>query len=319
MRRRLAALTAVPLLMLGAAACGDGSGADEPSGNAGVTGPIDGLEVTGEFGQAPEVTVDTPLQVEVTQREVIIEGDGPTVGEGGLASLHLQVVSGKTGEQAIGTFAQGKPLTGAMNEGEIFPAVLDGVVGMPVGSRIAVASTPEDAFGEAGAQQYGITAEETVVFVIDIMSVPLDGPEGTEVEPPADAPTIVTDERGDIERVDFEGAAAKPSGELQVIPLVEGEGNPIEAGDSVLMDYVGQVYGSDKPFNNTYPSSPVPFTIGAGQLIEGWDVGLEGVKEGSRVMLVIPPDLGYGKAGNPSIDVSGTDTLVFVVDVLGVE
>jgi peptidylprolyl isomerase len=61
---------------------------------------------------------------------------------------------------------------------------------------------------------------------------------------------------------------------------------------------------------------PAAFQIGAGRVIDGWDQGLVGQKIGSQVLLVIPPELGYGANGNPDAGISGTDTLVFVVDIL---
>lgn len=315
MRRRLAALSIVPFLLLGAAACG-GGGSDDGSG--GGEGALPGVEVSGKFGEQPEVKVDAPLKVEETASEVISTGDGLEVTEGAPASLHLQVVNGTTGKPTVGTFEQGTPVTGTMARGEIFPAVLDAVVGQPTGSRIAIASTPFDAFGESGAQQYGIGPKDTVVFVVDIMSVPLNGPEGNEATLPGDLPTIVDDGSGGVSRLTFEKAPAKPSGKLQVVPVIEGEGEPVEAGDSVTFDYLGQVYGTKTIFDESYTSSPRTFTVGEGSLIKAWDEGLVGVKTGSRVMIIAPPEYGYGKQGNPQAKIKGTDTLVFVIDVLGV-
>jgi peptidylprolyl isomerase len=205
-----------------------------------------------------------------------------------------------------------------MAEGQIFPAVVDGVVGESVGSRIAVAATPEDAFGEQGAQQYGIAADETVVFVIDVVSVPLDGPEGEKAEVPEDAPGIVEDGDGNVTGLSFEDAPDKPAGELQVIPVIEGDGEPVEAGDSVTFDYLGQIYGTKTIFDQSYTDAPRTFSVGTGNLIKAWDEGLVGVKTGSRVLIIAPPEYGYGEGGNPQAKIKGTDTLVFVVDILGV-
>jgi peptidylprolyl isomerase len=315
-RRRLVALTVVPLLLLATAACGesdDGTGAGASGGEA-----IEGVEVSGEFGSAPEVAVQEPLEVDSTQKQVVIEGDGEVVEEGGIASIHLQVISGKTGEKTVGTYEQGTPLTGTMANGEIFPAVVDGVVGEPVGSRVAVAATPEDAFGEQGAQQYGITPEETVVFVIDVVAVPLEGPQGDEAEVPESAPDVVEDDEGNVTELSFEDAPKKPADELQVIPMIEGEGEAVEKGDSVTFDYLGQVYGTDNVFDQSYTTAPRTFSVGTGNLIKAWDEGLIGVKTGSRVMIIAPPGEGYGPNGNPQAGIKGTDTLVFVIDVLGV-
>jgi peptidylprolyl isomerase len=196
--------------------------------------------------------------------------------------------------------------------------VVEGVVGQPVGSRVVVAATPEDAFGAQGAQQYGIAADETVVFVIDVMSVPLEGPEGIEAEVPKDAPDVVEDAEGNVTGLSFEDAAKKPSDELQVIPLIEGEGEPVEAGDSVTFDYLGQIYGTDTVFDESYSTAPRTFSVGTGSLIKAWDEGLIGVKTGSRVLIIAPPEYGYGPQGNPQAGIKGDDTLAFVVDVLGV-
>ena len=84
------------------------------------------------------------------------------------------------------------------------------------------------------------------------------------------------------------------------------------------MNYVGQIFGAETPFNNSYAQEPTTFGIGGFGLIPAWDSALVGVTEGSRVLLTVPPEDGYGPEGNPSIKVKGDDTLVFLIDVLGV-
>jgi peptidylprolyl isomerase len=319
-RRRLVALSVVPLLLLGTAACGGDSGGDGPSGDASGSGggAIPGLTVDGAFGQEPEVTLDGSLDNADVQTEELLSGEGATVEEGQTASLHILVVNGKTGKKTVGTWDQGSPLTATMASGQIFPAVLDAVVGESVGSRVAVASPPEDAFGAQGAQQYGVKPGENVLFIVDVMSVPLTGPEGKKVPLPKDAPTIVEDADGNVTKFTFDRAPAKPEDKLQVIPVIEGSGKAVESGDSVTFDYLGQIYGTSTIFDQSYTDAPRTFQVGTGNLIKGWDEGLVGVKAGSRVMIIAPPEYGYGEAGNPQAKIKGTDTLVFVIDVLGV-
>jgi peptidylprolyl isomerase len=104
-----------------------------------------------------------------------------------------------------------------------------------------------------------------------------------------------------------------------VIPLIEGDG-PVARDDSlVTFDYFGQIYGSDKVFDQSYDREPVTFPLGIGGLIKGWDEALVGLKRGSRVMIIAPPEYGYGAAGNPQAGIKGSDTLVFVLDILGVD
>ena len=84
-----------------------------------------------------------------------------------------------------------------------------------------------------------------------------------------------------------------------------------------MVDYLGQVYDGDKPFDESYTKDPFSTGIGIGAVVKGWDDGLVGQTVGSRVILAIPPNLGYGEAGNPDAGIAGTDTLYFVVDILG--
>ncbi len=104
---------------------------------------------------------------------------------------------------------------------------------------------------------------------------------------------------------------------LQTKVLVEGDGATVQKGDLLVSHYLGQTWRDNKVFDNSYDrGEPAGFAIGTGGVIKGWDDGLVGQKVGSRVLLVIPPDLGYGPNGNPQGGIKGDDTLVFVVDVM---
>ncbi|HWS59267.1 MAG TPA: FKBP-type peptidyl-prolyl cis-trans isomerase, partial [Actinotalea sp.] len=90
-----------------------------------------------------------------------------------------------------------------------------------------------------------------------------------------------------------------------------------EAGDDLEVHYYGQVWDGGM-FDNSYDrGSSISFPIGVGAVIGGWDDGLVGQLVGSRVLLSIPPHLGYGVRGMPQAGIRGTDTLVFVVDIVG--
>jgi peptidylprolyl isomerase len=323
-RRRLVALTVVPLMLLGAAACGedggDSGGDGSSSSDTAASGSLDGVEVSGEFGKEPDVTIDSPLEVDASESSVVTEGDGADVVSGKQASLHVYVANGRTGKKAAATYG-GPPQVFPMAEGQIWQGVLDAVVGESTGSRVVIAATPEDAFGDTGAEQYGLKPSDDVVFVVDVMGVEpadvLDGPEGKQVDPPKDLPTVKTNGAGDVTGLGFGDAPKQPPKTLQVIPLVEGEGDPVEAGDLVTFDYHGQVYGTDTVFDESFTSEPRTFSVGVGGLIKAWDEGLVGVNRGSRVMIIAPPDMAYGAQGSPP-KIPGDATLVFVVDILGV-
>ena len=103
--------------------------------------------------------------------------------------------------------------------------------------------------------------------------------------------------------------------ELVVEDLVEGTGREAKAGDTVTVDYVGVLYDDGEQFDASWDSGqPFTFTLGAGEGIEGWDNGVEGMKVGGRRRLVIPPNLAYGTEGAPPA-IPPNATLVFVVDL----
>ena len=139
-------------------------------------------------------------------------------------------------------------------------------------------------------------------------------PDGTRRPAPPWAPRLVTT-KGELTGLDFAGTP-EPVDRLRTAVLVQGTGDPVRDGDTLVADYLGQVYGSRKPFDESYSREPTAFPIGVGGVIKGWDQALVGVPVGSRVLLAVPPRLGYGEQGNPEAGIKGTDTLYFVVDVL---
>ena len=114
----------------------------------------------------------------------------------------------------------------------------------------------------------------------------------------------------------------KPEGdipfELGIDDLVEGDGAEAVAGSKVTVHYVGVAFRSGEEFDASWNRGQAfDFSLGAGQVIAGWDKGVAGMKVGGRRKLVIPPHLGYGNRGaGPRIKPG--ETLIFVVDLLGV-
>lgn len=112
---------------------------------------------------------------------------------------------------------------------------------------------------------------------------------------------------------------AKPSGKppkaLTVVDIVKGSGAAAQDGDTLTVDYDGWSWSTGSEFDASWKTgSPFPVTLGQGSVIQGWEQGLVGMKQGGRRMLVIPPDLGYGPQGSPP-KIKPNETLVFVVDL----
>jgi peptidylprolyl isomerase len=109
-----------------------------------------------------------------------------------------------------------------------------------------------------------------------------------------------------------------PPKQLEVKDLEEGSGAEAKSGDKVTVQYVGVNYKNGKEFDSSWSrNEPFSFTLGAGEVIPGWDQGVEGMKEGGRRELIIPPELAYGEAGAPPA-IGPNETLVFVIDLLEV-
>jgi peptidylprolyl isomerase len=306
-RTRLAALGGVLLLSTaGLAACGEDDGSDASAAG------LEAVTVEGDPGKEPEVTFEDQVSPGEVESEVITEGDGEELAEGDNAFAHIWMGNGFTQEKAFSTYdAESPELLTWADLGEPFQEAIEGHT---VGSRVAVAASAEDTYGEGGNPQLGIGNKDGIVIVVDLLGKVGTEPTGEEREPAKWAPTLVED-GGTITGLDFTDAN-KPSKNLLDTTLVKGEGPVVEKGQTIAVDYLGQVYDAKKPFDESYSKQPTSFPIGTGAVVKGWDQALVGRAVGSRVLLSIPPDLGYGEEGNKDAGIKGTDTLYFVVDIL---
>jgi FKBP-type peptidyl-prolyl cis-trans isomerase len=114
-----------------------------------------------------------------------------------------------------------------------------------------------------------------------------------------------------------EGVVETDSG-LKYEELDCGDGEEVERGDTVSVHYVGTLEDGTKFDSSRDRGEPFSFSVGAGQVIQGWDEGIPGIKVGGTRKLTIPPDLGYGKAGAPPA-IPPNSTLIFEVEVLDIQ
>jgi peptidylprolyl isomerase len=307
-RRHIAITTLV--LALTATACGS----EEKDASA---DPRDRIEVSGDFGSKPVIEIDSPLKVSETTAWTTEEGSGDRVGTDSTTILGLTLADARTGKTVLSTGEPGQqPLELSLTD-QIFPALARSLVGKAAQTRVVVASTPEDGYGPQGAPQLGIRAGDSIVLVADVLATDptsvLDGPTGASRRPPPSAPKV-EESGGSPIGIDFAGL--REPKQFGAITLREGTGPAIGSPDRIVADYVGQVWGAKKPFDNTHGKETPGFSVGLGGVIKCWDRGLPGLKEGARVMLICPPDTAYGKAGRPGIPPDST--LVFLIDVRGV-
>lgn len=302
-RRAVAPVAAAAALALVAAGCGSGESGAEESGAAATSG----VTVEGAYGEEPTVEFDTPYELGTSASRVLEEGDGETVEADDIVTLDYWVFSGTSGDQ-LETSRDAAPISLPLREGEAAPGILDALVGVSAGSRVLAAVAPEAPPEGASPDP----AAETIVFVMDVLDVVPERAEGTAVEPDPAVPVVTTDEEGDVTGVDVEGVT--PPEDLVVTTLVEGEGEPVEAGQTVTIHYEGVLASDGTVFDSSWQRD-TPATFPLEGLIDAWVQGLPGVPVGSRVVLQVPPELGYKEDGNGEVIPPDAD-LVFVIDVL---
>lgn len=312
-RPALRATAAVVALGLTLAAC-SGDAETEPSASpsasesapAGDIAPsaediaaLEGVVVEGDAGAEPTITLpSTPFTVSAPVARVVDEGSGEEIAEGDLIELHSVWFNGSDGAKTASSWEAGAPeRLGASRT--LVAQLADIVIGGKVGTRFVFASPG----GEEGAS----------LAVGEIVARTDGRAKGTAVEPKEGLPTVTLSESGEPS---IEAVGGDAPTELVVQPLIEGEGPEVQAGQTVTVQYSGWLWTDGTLFDSSWKNG-APFDVtdvGQGQVIAGWNEGLVGQKVGSQVMLVIPPDKGYGDQEAGAIPPNST--LVFVVDVL---
>ena len=121
-----------------------------------------------------------------------------------------------------------------------------------------------------------------------------------------------------IEKPEIDFPGGEPPAELEITEVWEGDGAVAKAGDTVTVHYVGVAYSTGEEFDASWNrGAPLEFRLGVGQVIAGWDQGVQGMKVGGRRQLVIPPDLAYGDRG-AGHSIAPGETLIFVCDLVSV-
>jgi peptidylprolyl isomerase len=109
-----------------------------------------------------------------------------------------------------------------------------------------------------------------------------------------------------------------PPSDLEITDITVGDGDEASTGSRVNVHYVGVAHSTGEEFDASYNrGAPLAFQLGVGQVIQGWDTGVQGMKVGGRRQLVIPPHLAYGDRGAGGAIKPG-ETLIFVVDLVSV-
>jgi peptidylprolyl isomerase len=313
--RRIAAAFVVPLLAI-AALAGCGSSSHSSSSTDANTA----VSVSGAFGKTPTVKIPAEKATSKLTITTAIKGTGPALAstDDVLANLVIYVWSGKTHKLLDSTFTS-IPQVVPASVG--LTGLADAMKGQKIGSRILAVVPPKYGYGTSGNSQLGVTGTDTTVWVIDLVKSfsPTQAASGNNVSTGGGSLPSVKAATGAAPTVTV--PKNSPPSKLITKTLIKGTGPVVANGQTVVAQYVAVNWRTGKVFSTTWPGTssagaPFSFSVGGTGVIPGFSKGLAGIPVGSRVMLVIPPAEGYGKAGQSSAGIKGTDTLVFVVDVL---
>ena len=279
------------------------------------------VKVSGGFGRPPVVRIPAQRAADRLTVRTLVRGTGPILSatDSFVANYAIYLWNGPS-HRLLQTSFTGAGAGPALFTGTLLPGLKKAVVGQRMGSRVLAVIPPKDGFGPQGNPRVGVEGTDTLVFVVDMIKdfAANAAASGRQVSSGGGALPKVTAATGGAPKITV--PKTTPPASLVVRPLIKGTGPAVARCDVVVVQYVGELWRNGQVFDSSWARGrPFSFTIGAtpSQVIPGWDKGLLGQTVGSRVLLVVPPADGYGKAGSPGAHITGTDTLVFAVDVLG--
>ncbi|MDT0404795.1 FKBP-type peptidyl-prolyl cis-trans isomerase [Streptomyces edwardsiae] len=329
--RRRSLLIAVPAGLATLAACGDdksdsGKASDSASPSAPQTsaapspkivdGPLPAITAGTKFGEKPTVAKGSGAPSKDLAVKTVIAGNGKTVAENDFVVAHYLGQVWSTAKVFDNSYDRKAPLAIQLAQGTIIDGWRYALTGKKAGSRVQMAVPPAWGYGEQGNAQAGIKGTDTLVFVVDIEDSynAKSSAKGTDVAQDDTAlPKVGTNTDGKAPSIEVPDADAPKK--LVSSYVIEGDGEKVAADSSVLVQYKGVLWDGGKEFDSTYARGQLT-SFSLQQVVKGWAQGLTGKKVGSRVLIVIPPELGYGDNPPQGSGIKKDSTLVFSVDIL---
>ncbi|MEU7426546.1 FKBP-type peptidyl-prolyl cis-trans isomerase [Streptomyces sp. NPDC040750] len=329
MRRRSLLLAALPAGLVTLAGCGDdksgssrASASPSPSSSPPpkiVDGPLPAVTAGVKFGEKPTVAKGSGEPSKNLAVKTLIAGSGRPVAENEFIQANYLGQIWDTGKVFDNSYDRGSPLLMQLAQGTIIDGWRYALLGKKIGSRIEIAVPPAYGYGKAGQPQAGIKGTDTLVFVIDVVSSFNSGSsaKGKAVaQNDAALPKVAVNTDGKVPKVTV--PKTDPPKKLVSEYVLEGDGPKLKPEQTVLCQFQGLVWESGKTFQQTYGTGRLSqFSIEQmQQTVKGLAQGLNGKKVGSRVLIVVPPELGYGDKPPSGGLIKKGSTLVFTVDIL---
>jgi peptidylprolyl isomerase len=307
------AAAAIAALALAGCSAADGDASPSPSASASVDtaalqaaadAALASVEWKDGDDGVPTVSFDQPFSVGTTAARMVKDGDGDEIAADQVVSLQYTITSGEDGSVAYSTYDSDTSEAVTLSEGQIDPLLIDLLVGAHVGADFLYA-----------AVDTSTDPQSSVIMAVTVKSAvtPLERATGTPVTPPAGLPTVTLDDTGSPSVTIPDTDAPK---DLVAQTLIKGDGATVKEGDNITVHYSGWLWDGTEFDSSWERGAPFSTVLSSSGLITGWVDGLVGQTVGSQVLLVIPPDEGYGANGSSDGSIPGDSTLVFVVDIL---
>ncbi|MFK4147810.1 FKBP-type peptidyl-prolyl cis-trans isomerase [Streptomyces sp. NPDC004065] len=287
-----------------------------------VSGPLPAITAGTKFGEKPTVAKGSGEPSKDLAVKTVIAGRGAAVAENDFIQAHYLGQIWSTAKVFDNSYDRKSPLLIQLAQGGIIDGWRYGLAGKKTGSRVQMAVPPTWGYGPQGNAQAGISGTDTLVFVIDLIDRfnTRSSAKGKPV-PQTDKslPTVGTNTDGKAPEVKIPAKTAPPK-KLVSAYVLEGDGPVVKAGQTVLCQFAGVVWESGKTFESTYQQGRLSqFALPQmEQIVKGLAQGVTGKKVGSRVLIVVPPDLAYGDNPPPGGEIKKGSTLVFSLDILAV-
>ncbi|WP_329279183.1 FKBP-type peptidyl-prolyl cis-trans isomerase [Streptomyces sp. NBC_01451] len=330
--RRRSVLLAVPAGLVTLAGCGDdesdkskasdSSPSPSASGSSAapapkiVDGPLPAVTAGAKFDEKPTVAKGSGTPSKDLAVKTLIAGNGKTVVENDYVVANYLGQIWDSAKVFDNSYDRGTALVIQLAQGGIIDGWRYGLTGRKAGSRVEMAVPPTWGYGTQGNSQAGIKGTDTLVFVVDVKDTfnAKSSAKGKAVaQDDAALPKVGTNTDGAAPSIEVPKSAAPTK--LVADYVIEGDGEVVKETESVLVQYKGVLWDTGKEFDSSYKNGQL-VSFGLSQVVKGWAQGLTGKKVGSRVLIVIPPALGYGDNPPQGSGIEKDSVLVFSVDIL---
>ncbi len=330
--RRRSLLIAAPTGLLTLAGCGDDTAGKDKAGSSTspsaslsastvpppklVDGPLPAITAGVKFDEKPTVAEGSGDPSKDLAVRTVIAGNGQTVAEGDYVKANYLGQIWTSAKVFDNSYDRKTPLVIQLAQGSIIDGWRYALTGKKTGSRVLMAVPPTWGYGPKGNPDAGIKGTDTLVFVVDVQDTfnTKSSAKGEIVaQDDIDLPKVGTNTDGKAPSIDVPKKDAPTK--LVANYILEGDGDEVKESDAVLVQYKGVLWADGKEFDSTYGRGQLT-SFSLKQVVKGWAQGLTGKKVGSRVLVVIPPKLGYGDKPPQGSTIKKDSVLVFSVDIL---